>query len=276
MKLLGDVQILNLAYNAPGPVAAQRLQNWGARVIKVEPPGGDPLERYCKDWYQELKAGQTVISLDLKHPAGRAELEGWLATSDLLITSVRLESLTRLGLGWPDLHVRHPHLCHVAITGYAAAYAKRPGHDLTYQAQAGLLDPPAMPRTLVVDLAGGERAAGTALALLLGRARGQEGQFMEMPLYSVALEFAAPRLHGLTTPEGMAGGAFSGYRLYPAKQGWIAVAALEDSFWMSLATELGFSASPTAEQLTEAFQARSAVEWQAWADERLLPLVAVL
>ena len=152
MHLLAGMQILNLAYNAPGPAAARRLQTLGARVIKVEPPGGDPLSRYCPAWYGSLITGQTVLSLDLKQPAGRTTLEDWLAGSDLLITSVRLESLERLQLGWQSLHARHPHLCHVAITGSPAPCADLPGHDLTYLAQAGLLEPPWMPRTLLADL----------------------------------------------------------------------------------------------------------------------------
>ena len=275
MELLEGLQVVNLAYNVPGPAAARQLQSWGAKVIKIEPPCGDPLERYCKGWYEELKTGQTVLTLDLKLPAGRAALEGWLAASDLLISSVSLESLNRMGLRWSDLHIRHPQLCHLAITGYAAAQGKSPGHDLTYQAKAGLLNPPEMPRTLAADLTGAERAASAALALLLGRARGQKAQFLEAPLFTAAADFAAPWKHGLTAPGGVLGGAFPGYRIYPTARGWIAVAALENAFWLRLAAELGLSEQPDAEQLACAFQARSALEWQAWADERQLPLVAV-
>lgn len=275
MKLLDGFQILNLAYNAPGPGAARRLQTFGARIIKIEPPGGDPLSRYCPPWYESLIAGQTVLSLDLKLPEGKAMLEGWLAGSDLLITAVRLESLGRLGLDWESLHERHPQLCHVAITGYPAPFAYRPGHDLTFQAQAGLIDPPNMPRSLTADLAGSEIAASTAMALLLGRMRGLGAHFMEVPLTEAAAAFAAPWHFGMNKPHSRVGGAFAGYRLYPASQGWIAVGALEEIFWVRLYQELGFQTPPSAEELSEVFLTKPAQEWQKWAEELNFPLVMV-
>jgi crotonobetainyl-CoA:carnitine CoA-transferase CaiB-like acyl-CoA transferase len=276
MELLKGLQILNLGYNAPGPGAARRLQTWGARVIKVEPPGGDPLSRYCRAWYEDLTAGQTVLTLDLKQPEGRTALEDYLAGSDLLITAVRLDSLARLGLGWQTLHDRHPHLCHVAITGHPAPHADRPGHDLTFQAQAGLLDPPHMPRSLTADMAGSERAASAALALLLGRARGQEANFLEVPLAQVTADFSAPWHFGMNKPASRVGGAFAGYRLYPALEGWIAVGALEEVFWQRLYQELGFHAPPTAEQLGDIFLTRDAQDWQAWAEKLNLPVALVV
>jgi crotonobetainyl-CoA:carnitine CoA-transferase CaiB-like acyl-CoA transferase len=192
-----------------------------------------------------------------------------------LITAVRLDSLERLGLGWQSLHARHPHLCHVAITGYPAPYAHRPGHDLTFQAQAGLIDPPNMPRSLTADLAGSEIAASGAMALLLGRMRGQGANFLEVPLTEATATFAAPWHFGMNKPHSKVGGAFAGYRLYPASQGWIAVGALEESFWQRLYHELGFQSPPSVEEIGEIFLERSPKEWETWAEERGLPLVMV-
>jgi crotonobetainyl-CoA:carnitine CoA-transferase CaiB-like acyl-CoA transferase len=275
MHLLEGLQILNLAYNAPGPGAARRLQTWGAQVVKVEPPGGDPLSRYCRPWYESLIAGQMVLTLDLKQPDGRMALEGYLAGSDLLITAVRRESLERLGLDWKTLHARHTQLCHVAITGYPEPDAGRPGHDLTFQAEAGLLDPPHMPRCLTADLAASEIAANAGLALLLARALGKEAGCLEMPIAEAAAEFAAPWHFGMNKPFSRVGGAFAGYRLYPASDGWIAVGALEEIFWQRLYQELGFHFPPSAEELGEVFMTRRAQDWQAWAAERNLPVTLV-
>ena len=60
MQCLRGITLLNLAVNLPGPAAAKRLHQLGARVIKVEPPSGDPLESYNADWYRELAAGHVV------------------------------------------------------------------------------------------------------------------------------------------------------------------------------------------------------------------------
>jgi alpha-methylacyl-CoA racemase len=69
---LRDVRVLTLAVNLPGPLAASRLCAMGAFVIKVEPPGGDPLERMCPVYYEDLSAGQEVVRLDLKDQKDRA------------------------------------------------------------------------------------------------------------------------------------------------------------------------------------------------------------
>src|SRR5581483_9176844 len=138
---------------------------------------GDPLRRAAPAWYAELRAGKRVEILDLKAAADRARLDWLLDPADLLLTAGRPRSLARLGLGWDVLHARFPRLCHVAIVGLPSPEADLPGHDLTYQASAGLLDPAgtgSLPRTLVADLGGAERAVSAALALLLARERTSE------------------------------------------------------------------------------------------------------
>src|SRR5947209_14488954 len=72
---LQGVRVVSLCINTPGPVAASRLQRLGATVIKIEPPSGDPLKNFAPGWYESLATGQTVITLDLKDPKGRGELD---------------------------------------------------------------------------------------------------------------------------------------------------------------------------------------------------------
>ncbi|HEU0077437.1 MAG TPA: CoA transferase, partial [Longimicrobiaceae bacterium] len=152
---LRGLTVVSLAVNVPGPVACARLRALGARVVKVEPPAGDPLEAYAAAWYRELAAGQEVVRLDLKDPAGRGALDGLLAGAELLVTSSRLAALERLGLGRAALQARHPRLCRVAIFGHPGAVPLRAGHDLTYQAAQGLAGDAGLPRTLLADLASG-------------------------------------------------------------------------------------------------------------------------
>src|SRR6476661_2061879 len=103
IKALQGIKVVTLAVNLPGPVAASRLCELGAGVLKVEPPSGDPLARMCPSWYGSLAAGQTVISLDLKDEHDRAELERHLEQSDLLLTSMRPEALARLSLSQAEV-----------------------------------------------------------------------------------------------------------------------------------------------------------------------------
>ncbi|HNT87512.1 MAG TPA: CoA transferase, partial [Candidatus Hydrogenedentes bacterium] len=113
MPLLHEVRVLCVAANVPGPAAAARLRDLGARVTKVEPPSGDPLAIASPAWYAELTRGMRVVTLDLKDTAQRAELDAHLADADLLITSNRPAALANLGLDWSALHVAWPRLCHV-------------------------------------------------------------------------------------------------------------------------------------------------------------------
>ncbi len=272
--LLHGVRVVSVAYNLPGPAAAARLGQLGAHVTKVEPPSGDPAEELAPAWYRSLTAGQEVVRLDLKEPEGRRALEEHLARADLFITSNRPSSLARLGLDPESVGRRHPRLCRVAIVGYPPPDEERAGHDLSYQGSVGLLDPPSPPRTLLADLAGAERTVSQSLALLLARERTGEANFSRVSLAEAVRPFADPLHHGLTAPGGPLGGGFAGYDLYPAGEGWVAVAALEPRFRERLREELGVEALER-EALERAFQERTAEEWERWARERDLPVTRV-
>jgi crotonobetainyl-CoA:carnitine CoA-transferase CaiB-like acyl-CoA transferase len=275
-KPLQGVKVVTLAVNLPGPAAASRLYQLGAEVLKVEPPAGDPLSRMGRSWYQVLAAGQTVISLDLKNEPDRAELERRLEHSDLLLTSMRPDALARLSLGQAEVNDRHPHLCQVAIVGYSAPNDNLAGHDLTYQASAGLIAPPLLPRTLLADLATAERAVSTALALLFACERSGVGGFAQVALSEGVEVFTEPLRHGLTTTDGILGGGFAGYNLYQTRDGWVALAALEPHFWQRFREELGLTQATVAvASLQSIFMTRTADEWEAWANALDLPLVAV-
>jgi crotonobetainyl-CoA:carnitine CoA-transferase CaiB-like acyl-CoA transferase len=256
------MRLVTTAVNIPGPVAAARLRELGAEVTKVEPPDGDPLALAAPDWYERLVSGQRVVRLDLKEK----RVDELLAETDLLLTSQRPAALARLGLAWDELHERHPQLSQVAIVGEG----ERAGHDLTYLAGRGLLDPPRLPRTVAADLLGAERAVSAALAALL---RGG-GAYVEVSLAEAADVLAEPLRAGLTAPGGALGGGLAVYGLYETGRGWIAVAALEERFRQRLAEGLGV-AELTRPLLESAFRARSAAEWEAWALELDLPIEAL-
>jgi crotonobetainyl-CoA:carnitine CoA-transferase CaiB-like acyl-CoA transferase len=274
MKPLANTRILNLAGRLPGPVAVARLCALGATAIKVEPPEGDPLNHACPAWYAELHAGIEVIPLDLKEQPERARLDDLLTSSDLLITATRPSGLARLGLAWPELHSQHPKLSQIAIVGHESPRQEEAGHDLTYQAELGLLDPPHLPRALIADLAGAQDVVKIALALMLQRTHGVEASYAEVSLTAAAAEFAAPLRHGLTASGGLLSGAAPGYNLYRARDGWIAVGALEAHFLRRLGQAVG-QESPSRDQLAIFFATRNARDWEAWGRAEDVPIVAV-
>ncbi|MFC9897885.1 CoA transferase [Nocardia sp. NPDC127579] len=268
---LAGVEVVSLAVNLPGPLAAARLAELGATVTKVEPPGGDPLAAAAPDWYATLTSAQTVRTLDVKQSADRTELDRLLASADLLITSMRPTALTRLGLDRP--HERFPRLSLIEIVGHDQD-PEIPGHDLNYQAVHGTLRPPHLPTVPIADMLGAERAVSTALAALVRRAETGAGQ-----PYRVALEQAAARAgdavrYRLTAPGAVLGGAFPGYGVYECKDGHIALGAIEPHFFQGALDVFG--ADGSHDGFRNAFADKTIAELEELAARHDLPLNGVL
>jgi alpha-methylacyl-CoA racemase len=271
---LDGYHVVALVLNVPGPLAGARLRALGARVTKIEPARGDPLAASSPSWYASIIAGMEVLRIDLRAHAGAATLDALLREADVLLSSVRARTLERLGLDSHRLHSRYPLLSHVAICGEAPPHDDRAGHDLTYQARAGLVAPPAMPRTLIADLAAAERAAQAAIAALLRRERTGESSHVHVSITDAATAFAQPYDAGLTRPEGELGGGLPAYNVYPSANGWIAVAALEPHFVEHLRAMLAVD-DVTGSSLRDAFARRSSKEWETLAEQHDVPLCAI-
>ena len=260
------VTIVSIAQNVPGPVAVARLVAGGATAIKIEAPWGDPLEGMSKSWYDELHAGIRIERLDLKSPSGISTLKTLLAPADVFVASHRPGALDRLGLDADALLRAFPTLRHLNIVG-DTTNPEEAGHDLTYQAKAGLLQG-GPPSTLLADMVGAERAHAAVLALM----HDAPGSRRVVSLFDGLNDVAAPLRHGLTTPGGPLGGGNPAYAVYAAKEGRVAVAALEPHFRARLYEALGL---PDGSDLSAVLLTRTASEWERWAVERDIPLAAV-
>ena len=161
---LDGIRVITTAQNVPGPLAAARLRQAGASVTKIEPPSGDPFLEVSPAWHAEMHVGIPIERLDLKTGDGQARLAALLAEADVLLTSQRPSALARLNVDPDTLRARFPRLRVLRIVG-TVRDPEQPGHDLTYQAQAGLLGD-GMPRTLAADVMTSERAFAGILALL--------------------------------------------------------------------------------------------------------------
>ena len=246
---LKGVRVLSLALNLPGPAAMMRLHQMGATCTKLEPlaPSGaataDPMGLYKPAAYQTMHQGVRVVQADLKTERGQTALHKLLAKTDVLITSFRPSALSKLGLGWKALHRLYPSLCMVSVVGGSGVRAEEPGHDLTYLAENGLVNGLDLPATLYADMGGSLMTTEAVLQAMLirkssGRGKGR-GVFQEIALCDAANYLALPRTWGLTTPDGDVGGAHAGYKIYPCKNGRVAVAALEPHFAKRLCLAVG-------------------------------------
>ena len=246
MTALEGIRILSLALNLPGPAALMRCRRMGATCTKLEPPPGDPMAAYNPRAYHDLHEGVKVLRADLKSGEGRTLLHGQLAQADVLLTSFRPSALAKLGLSWAELHSRHPMLCQVAIVGAPGERAEEPGHDLTYLAQNELVTSDELPATLYADMAGSLLATEAVLQAAMhlntrysGEGETPRGIHLEVALSEAAAYLALPRHWGLTRSDGAVGGAHAGYRIYPCRDGRVAVAALEPHFAAALCAQAG-------------------------------------
>ena len=239
LKPLRGVRILSLALNLPGPAALMRLAQMGAACTKVNPPAGDPMQHYTPEGYELLHKGVKHKTLDLKTAAGQAALHKLLPQTDVLLTSFRPSALTKLGLGWKTLHKQYPTLSLIEVVGAPGPLAEIPGHDLTYQAEVGLVNGMDLPPSLFADMGGALMASEATLKALIARQSTGQGSRYEVALSTAAEWLALPRQLRMTTPDGAVGGAHAGYRVYACKNGRVAVAALEPHFAIRMCEAAG-------------------------------------
>ena len=284
LKPLRGTRVVSLALNLPGPAALMRLAQLGARCTKVNPPAGDPMQHYTPEGYAQLHAGVKERVLDLKDAKGQAALHKLLAQTDILLTSFRPSALGKLGLDWKVLHRQFPGLSLIQVVGAPGPLAEIPGHDLTYQAEAGLVPGMELPASLFADMGGALMASEAALqAVLLQKTTGR-GTRHEVALSTAADWLALPRQWQMTTPKGAVGGAHAGYRIYPCKNGRVAMAALEAHFAQRLCEAAGVKTGhpvkdlfrPAVHQAIAAFVAsKTRKELDALAETRDIPLLTL-
>ena len=277
---LAGVRILSLALNLPGPAALMRCSQLGAHCVKLEPPAGDPMASYSRPAYDQLHKGIKTLVADLKSEAGQRVLQTESLAADVLLTSFRPSALRKLGIGWEALHRLYPALSQVAIVGSPGDQAEKPGHDLTYLAESGLVPGLELPTTLYADMSGSLMASEAVMQAVLTRKIRGEGVFIEVALSSASAYLALPRQWGLTQPSGPVGGSHAGYGIYPCQDGRVAVAALEPHFAAALCAAAGIAESDVRAMLAPAtrrkigdfFQAQTRAELDTLAVTRDIPL----
>jgi alpha-methylacyl-CoA racemase len=234
LKPLRGTRILSLALNLPGPAALMRLKALGASCTKLESPAGDPMLSYAKAAYAQMHEGIKIVTADLKTERDANRLHKLLANTDVLLTSFRPSAMARLGLTWNQLRKAHPDLNLVSIVGDTAA-PEIPGHDLTYMAEQGLITGLDLPPTLFADMGGSLLAVEAVLAAVIQQKATGRSSHQTIGLSQATQYLALPRHWGLTTPDGLIGGAHAFYQVMPCKDGRVAIAALEPHFASRLA-----------------------------------------
>lgn len=301
---LSGLQVLDLSRLLPGPMCSHILVGYGAEVLKVEDTeAGDYARRNLPlvlgqygATFTATNAGKRSIAINLKTPEGKEVLRRLIARADVLIESFRPGVMARLGFDPKALMAQHPKLIYCAISGFGqqTSQAKLAGHDLNYQAAAGLVsqrlvDDRAVPSTLLADLVGGAQgAAMSILAAVLQRQATGQGQFIDISLahgcLSLVAHTGAAEFNGdvgVPFGESRLTGGNPSYGVYEAADGrLVALGALEAKFWTVFCTQAGLpelaelntngdeaTRSMIKARLTALFKTKTAGEWHALGEQ---------
>jgi len=261
MKLEG-LRVVDLSVFLPAPYLTLALADHGAEVIKIEPPGGDPVRHIgpgdgrSNVYFRSLNRGKKSVVLDLKAPRNVERLLALAATADVFVESFRPGVCDRLGVGYAQVSQRNPRIvyCSVNAFGNSGPYRDRPAHDLAIEALAGVASMtlgddgrPALPGIPMADIAAGLNGLAGVLMALLKREQTGRGDYVEIAMLDSLLA-ATPNIMGPVLAENRApdpkaqrttgGAAF--YRLYDTRDGrQVALAGQEPKFIERVLTALG-------------------------------------
>jgi crotonobetainyl-CoA:carnitine CoA-transferase CaiB-like acyl-CoA transferase len=260
--LLDGMRVLDLSAWRPMPHATQVLADLGAEVLKVEPPGGDPMRGY-PEIFASVARGKRSIVLDLRTADGRARAVALAAEADVVCESWRPGVATRLGVDYDAVVAVNPTVVYCSLSGFGQDGPLRevPGHDVNFQALAGALAPrtpdevPEVGRLPVADLEGGTVAATIICAAWARRLATGAGERIDLAMADVVAWWVGPR-SGVVHEEGERPGqqGSPGYGLFRTADGrYVAIGVLaETRLWQAVCAALdlpGLADLPFGERL---------------------------
>ena len=258
---LEGIRVLDFSQVGAGPLCGMQLGDLGADVIKIEAPSGDLGRKLGPPWQE----GESVVSMsfnrnkrslviDLKNPAGSALAKSMAAQSDVVLESFRPGVMDKLGVGYAEFARVNPRIvfCSVSAYGQSGPWRDKPGVDGIVQAVSGLMSnigdadsPPMKVLVPAVDMTTGFLATTAVLAALRARDSSGKGQHLDVSLYNsgVMLQQSAVASY-LSSGEipartGTAAPYSAPNEAYPAKDGWIMIAAYHEDRWKALCAVLG-------------------------------------
>lgn len=265
---LAGLKVLELGQLIAGPFAAKTLADFGAEVIKIEPPGtGDPLRQWrllhegTSVWWQVQSRNKRSVALDLREPGDRAIVRRLADEADVLIENFKPGMLEGWGLGPDELHRSNPGLVMLRISGYGQSgpYRDRPGFGVVAEAMGGLryltAEPGRVPVRVGVSLGDTLASLHGVIGVLMALHHRQRtvspeaprgrGQVVDVALYESVfnvMESLLPEYSAFGVVREPAGSALPGIapsNAYACVDGWVLVAGNGDSIFKRLMTAIG-------------------------------------
>ena len=272
---LAGVRVIELGQLIAGPFCGKTLADFGAEVIKIEPPGkGDPLRKWrlLKNgnsvWWEVQSRNKQSVTLDLTQPEGQDVLRALVKEADVLIENFRPGKMEEWGLGYDDLKKLNPGLVMARISGYGqdGPYRDRPGFGIIAESMGGLryltAEPGRVPVRVGVSIGDTLAALHAVIGILMALyhrdrthrdAPGGEGQVIDIALYESVfncMESLLPEYSAFDVVREAAGSALPGIvpsNAYPCKDGWILIGGNGDGIFKRLMNAIGrddYAASP--------------------------------
>ena len=257
---LSGVTVIDMTRVLAGPYCTLVLADLGARVIKVETPGGGddsrtfgPFIEGKSAYFMSINRGKESIVLDLKDEGGRAIFEDLLAGADVVVENFRAGTMERLGYGWEALHARFPRLIYAACSGFGhtGPYAGRPAYDVVVQAMGGIMSltgqpggPPARVGSSIGDIVAGLFTAIGVGGALYRRTITGEGMKVDVSMLdsqvailenALARYFASGEVPG---PLGTRHPSITPFQAYATADGHVVISAGNDALFRTLCAAL--------------------------------------
>ena len=244
-KPLAGCRVLDLSMLLPGPYCTWQLASFGAQVIKIEPPSGDPVRQMNPAMFAMLNRGKHSVVLDFKQASDRQAFLDMVAHADIVLEGFRPGTLDRLGLSIDTLMAIRPQLVVGSISGFGwtGPYRDHPGHDIGFLSLSGYFAVPSQldhqltrPQVRLADLAAGQSAAlALTMAWMQAQKTGQ-GTHVDASIFDATMAWTAPMMLSTRpgqTPEQLPH-VMADSALYRTADGrHLCIATLEDKFWLN-------------------------------------------
>lgn len=260
---LDGIRVLDLTRFVSGPHATQMMADFGADVVKVEPPGsGDPTRQLDKMAGEPdslfaitISRGKRSLALDLYSEAGKAVLADLIQSTDVLVENFRPGTMERMGFGWEEAKQLNPRLIFVRVSGFGqdGPWAGRAAYDPVIQALSGFMEltgspdgPPTVCGTIITDYLTGLHTVIGTLTALQSRERSGEGQWVDIAMLDGAttlLNTVLPEyfLHGRArTRQGNLNPVSVPSQTFRCRDGrWVHITAANDADFAKISRVIG-------------------------------------
>ena len=261
MKMLEGVKVLDFTINAAGPIVGAYFADYGAEVVKIEPPGGEAGRRFAyyvggmSTYACGKDRGKKSIEMNLKDPEAIALIKKILPEYDVVLQSFKPGAMEKLGLGYEDLKAIKPDIIYCSLTAFGckpSKYEFKPAYDICAVAMSGLNDQTGFPDggptrlgSVIGDMCGAEAMFCSALLAIWHHMKTGEGQFIDMSLLrnmihlnNATLSLMNKRGH-VQSRSGNHNANMSPYGIYTGKTASMVIAAVSPSTWNPLCDVMG-------------------------------------